>query len=127
VKTYRLKKPGGDQYPLEFVHTMGFEAEEDKGMLLEDLIKILEGARSKMAARVQREAQRLSSFSKILVIYLIISCIFARITRANHRYNRQTLLEIFHHCKNIVLDHPFNFDKLPPELTRTPSLAEPAT
>ncbi|KAI4888383.1 hypothetical protein NFI96_003397 [Prochilodus magdalenae] len=43
VKTYRLKKPGGDQYPLEFVDTMGFEAEEDKGMLLEDLIKILEG------------------------------------------------------------------------------------
>ncbi|KAI4877716.1 hypothetical protein NFI96_022799 [Prochilodus magdalenae] len=78
-----------------------------------------------MAARVQREALRLSSFVKILVIYLIISCIFARITRANHRYNRQTLLEIFHHCKNIVLDHPSNFDELPPELTRTPSLAEP--
>ncbi|KAI4893967.1 hypothetical protein NFI96_008537 [Prochilodus magdalenae] len=43
VKTHRLKKPGGEQYPLEFVDTMGFEAEKDKGMLLEDLIKILEG------------------------------------------------------------------------------------
>ncbi|KAI4893971.1 hypothetical protein NFI96_030056, partial [Prochilodus magdalenae] len=43
VKTHRLKKPGGDQYPLEFVDTMGFEAEKDKGMLLEDLSKLLEG------------------------------------------------------------------------------------
>ncbi|XP_030641384.1 NACHT, LRR and PYD domains-containing protein 12-like [Chanos chanos] len=39
---------------------------------------------------------------------------------ANFTYSKQALLDINNRCTNIVLDFPFNFGELPPELERTP-------
>ncbi|KAK1896784.1 Autophagy-related protein 9 [Dissostichus eleginoides] len=72
------------------------------------------------AARVHREAQCLTSFSKIVLLYLIILCVFARFSWANYSYSRQSLLDINHRCINIVLDYQFNFGELPPELVKPP-------
>uniref|UniRef100_A0A0E9RVV9 Uncharacterized protein n=1 Tax=Anguilla anguilla TaxID=7936 RepID=A0A0E9RVV9_ANGAN len=42
-----------------------------------------------MAARAQREAQRLSSFSKLAVIYLVVLSLFTQNSFAYVSYTRQ--------------------------------------
>ncbi|KAI4877181.1 hypothetical protein NFI96_007309, partial [Prochilodus magdalenae] len=79
---------------------------------------------TKMASRAHREAQRLTSFCKLVFIYLIISSFFARFTRANFSYSRQALLDINIRYTNIGFDHPFDFNQLPPEMIRTPGPSE---
>lgn len=71
-----------------------------------------------MAARTDAAARRLSSIYNFVFIYLAILLVFTRNTRANRTYSRYILLDIQQSCKNSVLDHPFSFDQIPPELIR---------
>ncbi|KAI4877588.1 hypothetical protein NFI96_003848 [Prochilodus magdalenae] len=50
--------------------------------------------------------------------------VFARFTRANFRYSRQVLLDINIRYINIGFDHPFYFNRLPPEMICTPGPSE---
>ena len=62
-----------------------------------------------MAAHAQRAAWRLSSFCELMFIYLTILLVF----------RTETHYWIYQSCKNLVLDHPFNFEQLPPELIQS--------
>lgn len=57
-----------------------------------------------MAVRVQSEAQRLSSFCKLCIIYLVIFSLVIHNHFALTSYSRHTLLDIKLHCTNIAVD-----------------------
>ncbi len=69
-----------------------------------------------MAARTQREAQRLSSFCNFAVFFLLISGLFALNSFALTSYTWQELLDIGLHFSNSFITNP----RLIPEISRTP-------
>ncbi len=71
---------------------------------------------TKMAARTQREAQRLSSFCNFAVFFLLISGLFALNSFALTSYTWQELLDIGLHFSNSFITNP----RLIPEISRTP-------
>jgi len=75
-----------------------------------------------MAASEQREALRLSRYSKILVICLLVSSLFTQNSLANTFYSRQELLDICFHN----LDHYIVNLRLIPEIVWTPDTIDPA-
>ena len=75
-----------------------------------------------MAARAQREAQRLSRFSEIVVICLLVSSLLTQNCLANTFYNRQELLDI----GSQNLDYLIDGLQLSPEIARTTETINPA-
>ncbi len=78
-----------------------------------------------MAAREQREAQRLSSFGKLLIILLVIFSSVIRHSFALTSYNRHTLLDIKLRYTNTDVDTTLDLHLLPPKLLRSPGSSEP--
>jgi len=75
-----------------------------------------------MAARAQHAAQRLSRFSEIVVICLLVSSLFAQNCLANTFYSRQELLDIGSRNSDNFIDGLQLF----PEIVRTTETTNPA-
>ncbi|KAL1251841.1 hypothetical protein QQF64_019637 [Cirrhinus molitorella] len=74
-----------------------------------------------MAARAQREAQRLSSFCSFAVILLLISGLFVQNSCALTSYTRQELLDISLHISDSFISNL----RLAPEIAKTIEAAHP--
>lgn len=73
-----------------------------------------------MEVHTHWEAQYLSGFTILVVIYLILTCMFVQFSRAILTYDSQALFNINCVYTNSVSNYVFNFDQLPPELVRKP-------
>ncbi|KAL1254933.1 hypothetical protein QQF64_012994 [Cirrhinus molitorella] len=74
-----------------------------------------------MAARAQREAQRLSSFCSFAVFFLLLSGLFVQNSCALTSYTRQELLDISLHTSDDFISNL----RLAPEIARTTEAVHP--